>query len=60
MLRSCYAMGFSVKDNWLKYIKIWDSAYGVYQMFKRNIVRNRTDLDERGWSSYNNAGMNWT
>ena len=58
--RSCYAMGTSVSKNWNKYTNIWSNAYSVYQMFKRNIVRNKTDLDERGWSSYNNYNMNWT
>jgi hypothetical protein len=59
ILRNCYEMGSSVSDTWVEYTQMWNNAYSVYEMFRRNIIRNETDLDQRGWSSYNSAGNNW-
>ena len=60
ILRSCYAMGGSVKDKWNYYLTLWDSASSVYYMVRKNVVRNKTDIDDRAWSGYNSVNSNIT
>ena len=55
IFRECYKVGGSLQNNWSIYTHVWDSALSIFNMFKRNIVQNATDIDNRSWSAYNTA-----
>lgn len=52
ILRNCYMAGGSVDRNWNIYWSKWESFDTAYAMIKDNVVRNYTDLDDRGSSLY--------
>ena len=38
ILRSCYAAGGQVGETSKKYASMWDSAYSVYKMIRKNVI----------------------
>jgi hypothetical protein len=52
ILRNCYVAGGSVDRNWDIYWAKYENFNDAYTMIKKNVVRNYTDIDDRGSSLY--------
>jgi hypothetical protein len=48
ILRRCYTIGGELDQNWNYFINQTDSVAAFYNMTKKNIIRNATEIDERG------------
>lgn len=55
ILRFCYKIGGEIDKNWNYYWAQWTSFTTIYSMFKANVVRNYTDIDDRSSSLYDSV-----
>jgi hypothetical protein len=52
ILRNCYKIGGEIDKNWNSFWGEASSVRGIYRMIKANVIRNSTDIDDRGSSLY--------